>query len=301
MIQLRESHHQSQAYCSSYLDPNTSPPHKFQQRKKTFIMPKKQSIKNQIRNINRFLRKKGADLDEATKQDQQRKIEALERQIAGKVVKKKEQKLATKYHMVKFFEKKKVLRKIKKAQKAIQAADTTSSSSTSSTSSSTRAAASAAAAAAAAAAAKAHYKQLKSNSAPQADIDAAKKNYKSLKSAAAAAATTTTPTTTTPTTTTPTGETSLEQDLQTAQDQLIYIDYFPKDHKYVSLFVKDDLNDADNQKAARLKATLLERAKKRKAEEEQKAATKVSTKNERDYDDEVNQSGDVDEKDNFFM
>jgi len=55
-------------------------------------MPKKQSIKNQIRNINRFLRKKGADLDEATKQDQQRKIEALERQIAGKVVKKKEQK-----------------------------------------------------------------------------------------------------------------------------------------------------------------------------------------------------------------
>tara|TARA_B110000091_G_scaffold125236_1_gene134640 strand:- start:323 stop:568 length:246 start_codon:yes stop_codon:yes gene_type:complete len=81
----------------------------------------------------------------------------------------------------------------------------------------------------------------------------------------------------------------------------VYINYFPKDHKYVSLFAKEDRNDASNERSAKLKASLLERAKQRKADEEQKAATKVETKDKRDYDDEEDANGAVEDKDNFFL
>ena len=48
------------------------------------------------------------------------------------------------------------------------------------------------------------------------------------------------------------------------------------------------------------KSSLLERAKKRKADEEQKAAAKVETKDERDYDDD-DTNGVVEDNDNFFL
>ena len=182
-------------------------------------MPKKQSIKNQIRNIKRYLAKKGDSIEPAIKKAQEKKLLALEAATGDKIKNQKEQKLAKKYHRVKFFEKKKVLRKIKKAERAIREKA---------------------------------------------------------------------------------GDASTNQKaLTTARDQLTYIEYYPKDKKYVSLFVFDQKEDP--KKSANIRSRLLDSAKERKLREETEASTKANTTNQRDYDDDKTGGVAAEDKDDFFM
>ena len=192
-------------------------------------MPKKQSVKNQIRNIKRFLQKKGDTMDPSTKRDQERKLAILEAKVVDKLRQGKEQKLAVKYHRVKFFEKKKVLRKIKQLERTLKERRSSKESST---------------------------------------------------------------------------DTTLEEcNLAAAKDNLTYIDYFPKDKKYVSLFVFD--KQEDSKKRETLKKNLLASAQQRKAREEQEASTKANTTHLRDYDDDntTSRSGasNNNEEDSFFL
>ena len=79
-----------------------------------------------------------------------------------------------------------------------------------------------------------------------------------------------------------TGADSIERDLQQARDNLVYIEYFPKDAKYVSLFAKRDGDTVDNTDKI---AELLKRAKERKQREERAAALRIENMDRRDYDD----------------
>ena len=228
--QKNKSSLQSFTPLQSSLVPNLDPPplpattlHQQQQQHNT--MPKKQSIKNQIRNIKRFLNRKGAELDESIKTDQNRKLKALEAQVQDNHKKEKVKKLAIKYHKVKFFEKKKVLRKIKKFTKALVAMDDSSDSA---------------------------------------------------------------------------GKKKMTKDLEAAKDMLLYIEYFPKESKYVSLFVEDEDLERE-ERSAKLRKSLLELAKKRKAEEELAASKKASTTHLRDYDDDEVHGGEVEDGDTFFL
>ena len=80
-------------------------------------MPKKPSVKNQIRGVRRFLAKRGDTLTPEARREQEKKLEMLERKLAASAQSEKERKLAKRYHHVKFFEKKKVLKKIKQLER----------------------------------------------------------------------------------------------------------------------------------------------------------------------------------------
>lgn len=179
-------------------------------------MPKNQSLKNQIRNVRRFLQKRGDSMAPDVKREQERKLQALERKQVASVQNEKERKLAKRYHHVKFFEKKKVLKKIKQLEKRAKAA-------------------------AAAAAAS-------SDGAARTDQ----------------------------------GADAIQRDLRRQRDNLVYVEFFPKDAKYVSLFAKKDGDLVDNKDKI---AALLVRAKERKQREEQAAALRIENMDRRDYDD----------------
>ena len=92
----------------------------------------------------------------------------------------------------------------------------------------------------------------------------------------------------------------MTKDLEAAKDMLLYIEYFPKESKYVSLFVEDeDLERED--RSAKLRKSLLELAKKRKAKEELAASKKASTTHLRDYDDDEVHDGEIEDGDTFFL
>eukprot|EP00639_Heterosigma_akashiwo_P011717 CAMPEP_0206363460 /NCGR_PEP_ID=MMETSP0294-20121207/1607_1 /ASSEMBLY_ACC=CAM_ASM_000327 /TAXON_ID=39354 /ORGANISM="Heterosigma akashiwo, Strain CCMP2393" /LENGTH=294 /DNA_ID=CAMNT_0053808813 /DNA_START=47 /DNA_END=929 /DNA_ORIENTATION=+ len=79
---------------------------------------KKQSRKNQIRNLSRLLRKEG--LPEEQKHELQQKIKMLESEISDHKTKERVDKMQDKYKKIKFFERKKVTRKISQTKKKIE-------------------------------------------------------------------------------------------------------------------------------------------------------------------------------------
>ena len=177
-------------------------------------MPKHQSLKNQIRNVRRFLAKRGDSMAPEVKREQEKKLEMLQRKQLASAQNEKERKLAKRYHHVKFFEKKKVLKKIKQLEKRAKAAAASNDGGSS------------------------------ARAGPSAD--------------------------------------AIQRDLQRHRDNLIYVEFFPKDAKYVSLFAKKDGDTVDNTDKI---AKLLVRAKERKNREEQAAALRIENMDRRDYDD----------------
>ena len=170
-------------------------------------MPKKQSIKNQIRSVKRFLSKAETSGDTERIVHLKHKLHGLNSEHQRRQVVEKEKKYARKYHKVKFFERKKVLRRRKQVQAKINAA-------------------------------------VVGNATK--DVGALKKKLSEL------------------------------------DDQLDYIQYFPKQQKYISLFAKDDKNSSTT---AQKREKLMKLAKSRKKLEEAKIVKKKETAGKMDYDD----------------
>ena len=80
---------------------------------------KKGSFKQQIRGVERYLRRD--DISEESRRVQQKKLESLKKSLAERERVDKEKKLSKQYHGIKFFEKKKLLRKRKQLQKKLRA------------------------------------------------------------------------------------------------------------------------------------------------------------------------------------
>lgn len=169
-------------------------------------MPKKQSLKNQIRAIRRMLGRNKDSMSEEARAHQEKRLRSLEQKQMDNKQREKERKLAKRYHHVKFFEKKKVLKKIKQLERRLKSASSSTSSS------------------------------------PISDV---------------------------------------QHELQRARDNLIYIQYFPKNAKYVSLFAKSDEKTDNTAKIA----ALLKRAKERKQQEARAEALRIENIDKRDYDD----------------
>ena len=75
-------------------------------------------IKKKIRDIERLLKKDNVPAN--IRIDNERALKALKVELANKQQDHKTQKIAKKYHMVRFFERKKALRKLKQARKELQ-------------------------------------------------------------------------------------------------------------------------------------------------------------------------------------
>lgn len=75
-------------------------------------------IKKKIRDIERLLKKQNVPAN--IRIDNERALKALNVELTSKQQDNKTQKIAKKYHMVRFFERKKALRKLKQARKALQ-------------------------------------------------------------------------------------------------------------------------------------------------------------------------------------
>lgn len=80
-------------------------------------------IKKKIRDIQRLLKR--TNLPATVRVNNERTLKALEHQLNNVVNKSKEKKVAKKYHMVRFFEKKKATRLLKQAKKAFDEAEAT--------------------------------------------------------------------------------------------------------------------------------------------------------------------------------
>ncbi|CCE65574.1 hypothetical protein TPHA_0L02230 [Tetrapisispora phaffii CBS 4417] len=77
-------------------------------------------IKKRIRDIERLLKKKGDILPDTVIVEKERTLEALKIELENAHLQQKIKQNAKKYHMIKFFERKKAMRKYKKAAKAIE-------------------------------------------------------------------------------------------------------------------------------------------------------------------------------------
>ena len=80
---------------------------------------KKGSFKQQIRGVERYLRR--SDLSDESRRTQEKKLEDLKKSLSNRQRVDKEKKLSKQYHGIKFFEKKKLLRKRKQLQKKLRA------------------------------------------------------------------------------------------------------------------------------------------------------------------------------------
>ncbi|THV06652.1 hypothetical protein K435DRAFT_815756 [Dendrothele bispora CBS 962.96] len=88
-------------------------------------LPGVQKIKSALRQTRRLLAKDNLAADVRVKAE--RKLKSLEEDLAKAEQNKKERKMATKYHRIKFFERQKVVRKIKQLKKSLSQADNVSS------------------------------------------------------------------------------------------------------------------------------------------------------------------------------
>ena len=79
---------------------------------------KKRSFKDQIRGVQRYLRRD--DLSAEARATNEKKLKQLQHLQANRIRTDKEKKISKQYHGIKFFEKKKVLRKQKRLQKKLQ-------------------------------------------------------------------------------------------------------------------------------------------------------------------------------------
>ena len=79
---------------------------------------KKRSFKDQIRGVQRYLRRD--DLSSEARATNEKKLKQLQHLQANRIRTDKEKKISKQYHGIKFFEKKKVLRKQKRLQKKLQ-------------------------------------------------------------------------------------------------------------------------------------------------------------------------------------
>ncbi|SCU98659.1 LAMI_0F15742g1_1 [Lachancea mirantina] len=78
-------------------------------------------VKKKIREIQRLLQKKKDVLPDTVLIEKERTLEALQLELESAELRKKQQKNAKKYHMVRFFERKKALRKYKRASERVHA------------------------------------------------------------------------------------------------------------------------------------------------------------------------------------
>ncbi|KAI0302448.1 hypothetical protein B0F90DRAFT_219180 [Multifurca ochricompacta] len=81
-------------------------------------------LKSAIRQTRRLLAKEGLPAD--VRVETERKLKALETDLAGAERAKKERALATRYHKVKFFDRQRLLRKIKQTQRRLADKETSS-------------------------------------------------------------------------------------------------------------------------------------------------------------------------------
>ena len=79
---------------------------------------KKRSFKDQIRGVQRYLRRK--DITAEARATNEKKLKQLQQQQLNRIRVDKEKKISKQYHGIKFFEKKKLLRKQRRVQKRIQ-------------------------------------------------------------------------------------------------------------------------------------------------------------------------------------
>ncbi|TFK25708.1 hypothetical protein FA15DRAFT_559879, partial [Coprinopsis marcescibilis] len=116
-IRTKDSNKNAEASSSNK---KTSSPQQRKYQPKASAVPGKQKIKSLLRQARRLLAKDKLAADKRV--ETERRIKALEAELEQADQVNKERTLATRYHKVKFFERQKVMRKVKQTKKELESA-----------------------------------------------------------------------------------------------------------------------------------------------------------------------------------